>query len=221
MKSIVESGLYYPNKFGLITFQSLEDVMGRNGLRALLNLVNLTKYIENYPPDNFSKEFDFAEKTAFGLALEEMYGPRGGRGLALRVGRAIFRGAIEDFGALAGIGDIAFKVLPLKIKLRIALPVMAKNFSKISDQYTSIEEKDSEFVYTVHQCGDCWGRTGADKPICFGTTGFLQESLKWISGGHEFRVNESRCHAMGDEVCEFIIQKNPILLSSSQISYHV
>ena len=38
----------------------------------------------------------------------------------------------------------------------------------------------------------------------------LQEGLKWLSGGNEFRVNESRCMAMGDTVCEYIIQKTPI-----------
>jgi predicted hydrocarbon binding protein len=40
--------------------------------------------------------------------------------------------------------------------------------------------------------------------------GLLQEGLKWVSGGSEFRVNESKCMAMGDAVCEYIIQKAPI-----------
>jgi predicted hydrocarbon binding protein len=38
----------------------------------------------------------------------------------------------------------------------------------------------------------------------------LQEALKWVSGGRTFRVNESRCIAMDDEVCEFVIQKVPV-----------
>jgi predicted hydrocarbon binding protein len=40
--------------------------------------------------------------------------------------------------------------------------------------------------------------------------GLLQEGLNWLSGGNEFRVNESKCMSMGDEVCEYIIQKTPI-----------
>ncbi len=210
MSLIEESGLYYPNKFGLIIIKALEDVMGRNGLNAILNLAGLTKYIDGYPPDNLEKGFDFSELSALSVALEEMYGPRGGRGLALRAGRATFSDALKDFGALAGVGDLAFKVLPLQAKLRIGLPAMAKIFSQVSDQYSTVEEKDAEFVYTIHKCPVCWGRTGSDKPVCFVATGLLQEGLKWISGGNEFRVNESRCHAMGDEVCEFIIQKEPL-----------
>jgi predicted hydrocarbon binding protein len=34
--------------------------------------------------------------------------------------------------------------------------------------------------------------------------------MKWLSGGKEFRVNESKCVAMGDNVCEFIIEKTPM-----------
>ena len=86
MSPVQKSGLYYPNKFGLITLKSLEEVMGKNGLNAILNLAGLNNYIDSYPPDNLDKGFDFAELSAIGTGLEEMYGPRGGRGLALRAG---------------------------------------------------------------------------------------------------------------------------------------
>ena len=173
-------------------------------------LAHLSHLIDNYPPDNLSKEFDFAYYTAINVALEEMYGPRGGRGLALRAGRALFADALRNFGALAGVGDLAFKVLPLPAKLRIGVPAMARIFSQVSDQKSTVSEQDNEIVYTIHKCPVCWGRTGSDKPVCFIATGLLQEGLKWVSGGSEFRVNESKCIAMGDDVCEFVIQKTPI-----------
>ncbi len=210
MSSIPKAGLYYPNKFGLIMIKALEEVMGKNGLNAILNLAGLNAYIDNYPQDNLEKQFDFADVSAINIALEEMYGPRGGRGLALRAGRATFADALRNFGALAGVGDLAFKVLPLQAKLRIGVPAMAKIFSQVSDQLSTVEERENEFVYTIHKCPVCWGRSGVDKPVCFVATGLLQEGLKWVSGGNEFRVNESKCHGLGDDVCEFIIQKEPI-----------
>ncbi|TLN19693.1 4-vinyl reductase, partial [bacterium] len=149
MQPIPKSGLYYPNKFGRIMILSLEDVMGRNGVNAILNLANLPHMMENLPPDNLEKQFDFADLSAIMGALEEMYGPRGGRGLALRAGRATFSDALRNFGALAGVGDLAFKVLPLQAKLRIGLPAMAKIFSQISDQLSTVEEKDDHLVYTI------------------------------------------------------------------------
>jgi predicted hydrocarbon binding protein len=190
MDSIPKSGFFYPNKFGLIMLDALEDVMGKNGLNAILNLANL--------------------KNIINQALEEMYGPRGGRGLALRTGRATFSDALRNFGALAGAGDLAFKVLPLHAKLRIGVPAMAKIFTQMSDQISTVEELDDVFVYTIHRCPVCWGRKDVDKPVCFIAVGLLQEGLKWVSGGNEFRVNESKCVARGEEVCEFLIYKSPM-----------
>lgn len=210
MDPIPKSEYNYANKIVLITLKALEEVMGTNGLNAILNLAHLPHLISNFPPDNLERAFNFADFSALNLALEEMYGPRGGRGLALRAGRAAFADALRNFGALAGAGDLAFKVLPLQAKLRIGIPAMAKIFSQISDQYTTVEEQENEFVYTIHRCPVCWGRKDSDKPVCFIAVGLLQEGLKWVSGGSEFRVNESKCIAMNDEVCEFIIQKTPI-----------
>ncbi|MCC6957903.1 MAG: 4-vinyl reductase [Anaerolineales bacterium] len=210
MDPIPKSEYNYANKIARISIKALEDVMGKNGINAVLNLAHLSHLIDNYPPDNLEREFNFADFSALNLALEEMYGPRGGRGLALRAGRAAFADALRNFGALAGVGDLAFKVLPLQAKLRIGIPAMAKIFSQISDQYSTVHEETDVFVYTIHLCPVCWGRPHSDKPVCFIATGLLQEGLKWVSGGNEFRVNESKCVAMGDSTCEFVIQKTPI-----------
>src|SRR5512146_1865170 len=167
MSPVQKSGFYYPNKFGLITIKSLEEVMGKNGLNAILNLAGLPNYVDHYPADNLEKGFDFVELSAIGMALEDMYGPRGGRGLALRAGRATFADALKNFGALAGAADLAFVVLPLQSKLRIGLPAFAKIFTQLSDQVTTVEEKDNEWIWTIHKCPVCWGRKGADRPVCF------------------------------------------------------
>lgn len=210
MESIPKSGYYYANKIALIAIKALEEVMGKNGLNAIMNLAHLPHLIDNYPPDNLEREFDFADFSAINQALEEMYGPRGGRGLALRAGRATFDDALKNFGALAGAADLAFVVLPLQAKLRIGLPAMARIFSQISDQHSTVKEYDNEYIYTIHRCPVCWGRAHEDKPVCFIAAGLLQAGLKWVSGGSEFRVVETRCIAMGDEVCDFVIPKTPL-----------
>ncbi len=209
MDPIPKSGLYYPNKIARIALLALEDVMGKNGMSAILNLANLQHLIDNYPPDNLEKQFDFADFSSIFGALEEMYGPRGGRGLALRAGRATFDNALKHFGALAGVGDMAFKVLPLSAKMRIGLNAMAKIFSTTSDQLSTVEEKDDHYIYTIHRCPVCWGRH-TDKPACFIATGLLIEGLKWVSGGNEFRVTQVTAKSCGDERCDFLIPKEPI-----------
>lgn len=210
MEKIPRSGFFYANKFARIAIQAYEDVMGKNGLNAILNLANLGHLVDNYPPDNLEREFEFADFTALHIALEEMYGPRGGRGLALRAGRATFNDVLKDFGALAGVGDMAFKVLPLIAKIKIGLPASAKIFSQMTDQHSTVSEKEDTFIWTIHRCPICWTRKGLDRPVCYISTGLLHAMLTWVSGGLEFRINESRCCACGDDVCEFVIQKDPI-----------
>jgi bacteriochlorophyll 4-vinyl reductase len=204
-----KSGFYYPNKAGRIALISLEEVMGKNGINAVLNMAGLGHLIDNYPPDDLKREFDFADFGALNEALEDMYGPRGARGLALRMGRASFAHVIRDFGAMVGMADLAFKVLPLSTKLKVGVRAMAETFSKISDQTSRVEEDEEKFIYVIERCPVCWGRK-ADKPVCFQAAGLLQEGLRWVSGGKNFRVEEILCVAKGDPTCSFIIDKEPI-----------
>jgi predicted hydrocarbon binding protein len=204
-----KSGFYYPNKFARITIEALEEVMGKNGLNAILHLADLSELINNYPADNLEKEFDFAYFTALCVALEDMYGPRGGRGLALRAGRATFADALRGFGALAGVGDLAFKVLPLAAKLKIGLPAMANIFTQFSDQVSNVHEEADKYVYTLERCPMCWNRK-TDRPVCYVGQGLLQEGLRWVSGGHEFKVDLAACIAKGDDMGKYFIYKEPI-----------
>jgi len=170
----------------------------------------LGQLVGNYPPDNLEKGFDFSDFTALNVALDDMYGPRGGRGLALRAGRATFAQGLRAFGALAGVGDLAFKVLPLNAKLKIGVPAMANIFSQFSDQISNVyEEGNDRIVYTLERCPMCWARK-SDKPVCYVGQGLLQEGLRWVSGGHEFKVDMTTCISMGNDMGRYVIYKEPI-----------
>jgi hypothetical protein len=143
------SGYYYPNQIALIYLRALEEVMGRNGLNALLNLVGLQEYADNFPPGNLAKEFDFADFSSLNQGLFDIYGPRGGRGLGLRGGRATFDQGLKYFGAMAGVGDRAFRVLPMDIKVRIGLPALARIFTSLSDQISYVKTFDDHYVWRL------------------------------------------------------------------------
>jgi len=206
---IEPSGYYYTNMIVRFTIEAMEEIMGKNGLNAILNLAGLSHLIDNYPPANLKKEFEFADFSALMGALEEMYGPRGGRGLQLRAGRVGFTRGGRKMGAMVGVGDLAFKVLPLGAKLKAGLPAMAMVFSQFSDQKSTVEDRGEYYAYIMNPCPVCWGRT-ADHPICFAGKGLLEEGLHWVSGGRKFRVEEIECIAMGDAACTYAIYKEPI-----------
>ena len=210
MRDLVpDSGFFYPNRMGRILLISMEEVMGRNGLNALLNITNLRNLILDLPGDDLTKHFDFANISNLTKGLDDIYGPRGGRGLALRGGRALFSRGLKQFGALAGVGDLAFKVLPLQTKLKIGIPAVARIFTQFSDQTSWVEEHDDHFLYYISPCSMCWGRK-TDRPVCYIAVGLLQEALRWVSGGLEFRVDEVECTGMGAKACVFKIDKEPI-----------
>ena len=122
MEPIPKSGLDYPYKFARIAILTLKDVMGVNGVNPILNLAYFSHLIDNLPPNNLERKFDFADFSAISGALEEMFGPRGGR--------ATFEDGLKNFGALVGVGDLAFKVLPQQISCALACLPWPKSFPK-------------------------------------------------------------------------------------------
>lgn len=205
MSLIPHSGYAYPNKFGRLIILALRDVMGQNGIDAVLDAAELSARKDAYPPDDMAKEFDFAELSSILIALEQMYGARGGRGFAARAGRALFADGLKDFGALVGLGDLALRVLPLSAKMSVGLPAFAKIFNQVSDQKVEVERDGSDYLWKITRCPVCWGRVEQPKPVCDLAGGLLEESLEWASGGGRFSVVEEKCVAMGHECCQFRI----------------
>ncbi len=209
MDTAADRQYFFPNKMGRIALLALEEVMGRNGVNAILSLARLQHRIGDYPPNNFDKEVPFEEIGRLLQALEEMYGPRGGRGLARRAGRACFRFGVRDFGPLLGVADVAFRLLPAEMKLRVGFEVLAQTFNKFTDHLVRLGEDEQYFQWIVERCGACWGRSAAS-PCCHLTVGLIEEGLYWISGGKSFYVEEVSCIAAGDHSCTVLIGKKPL-----------
>jgi len=203
------SGYYYPNLIAKIYLEAIEEVMGTNGVKALLNMANMQQLIDNFPPGNLEKAFDFADFAHLNEAMEMMYGPRGGRALSLRAGRKAFDQGLKNLGAMVGVADRAFRMLPLKLKMKVGLGAMAKAFSTTSDQICYVQEEDDQFVYVIERCPVCWSRH-SDAPICHAAMGIIQEGLSWGSGGLQFKTSEVTCIAKGDPTCNFTISKQPL-----------
>lgn len=203
------AGFYYPNKIGRIILLATEEVMGRNGVNAVLNLARLRHLVNNYPPNNFDRQFRFEDVGGIQHALEEMYGPRGARGLALRAGRACFKYGIKEFGPVLGISDLAFRLLPIGMKMKVGIEVFAEMFNKFSDQVVRLGEDESHFIWTIERCPVCWGRRTSE-PCCYLAVGILQEGAIWVSGGKNFSVEETTCIAKGDATCTILIGKRPL-----------
>lgn len=200
---------YYPNQMGRIILMSMEEVMGRNGVNAVLKLASQQSLIENYPSDDTKLGFPFSTVGALGGTLEQVYGPHGGRGLATRIGRACFNYGVRQYGTQMGLTETAFRLLPLPAKVSAGARAFAELFNTFTDQRVRIEDDGKKLLWHIERCPLCWERR-AHEPVCHLAVGLLQEALYWLSGGKIFNVEEQTCIAAGDKTCTIVIDQSPI-----------
>ncbi len=208
--AIEKSGFCYTNKMARIYMMSIEKTIGLKAMQLVWDLAEIPPD-DRPPPNNFAKEFDFAYFGAINAAVGKLYGERGERSLTSKAGHDSFAGGLAEYGAMTGVGELALKSISLGIKIKIALRAMAETFSKFSDQSVSLDESSDYFIYTIHHCPACWGRTSR-KPSCYAAIGVLEAGLHWVSNGKQFRIEEVTCHAMGDRNCAIHVWKEPLIL---------
>jgi len=183
--------------------------MGRNGVNAILNLASLPNLIEAYPADDTERAFPFQTLSNMTEMLEQAYGPHGGRGLALRVGRACFNYGVRQYSKQLGLTEMAFRLLPLPAKVNAGARALAELFNNFTDQQVRVEEDDGKLLWHIERCPLCWERKAHD-PVCHLAVGLLQEALYWLSGGKVFNVEERTCIAAGDSTCTIVVDQSPM-----------
>jgi predicted hydrocarbon binding protein len=204
-----ETVYYYPNKWARIILTSAEEVMGRQGVNAMLNMAKLPEYIGNYPPDNMKKAFSFEGVGQLQEAIWDFYGPRGARVFAVRAGEQAFLEGLAQFKSVAAAAQVAMRVGSLEAKVKLGLEFFSKFFNTVSDQVVEIDEDEKHWIWRITRCPVCWERE-ADDPVCHLAIGVLQAALGWTTEGKKFRVMETECKAKGDENCVIVIEKIPV-----------
>lgn len=199
---------YYPNILGRIIFQAMQEILGQNGLNAVLNQSGLSQLINNFPPNNLDRDIPFDHISRIMSALEEVYGERGGQGLAIRSGRACFKYGMREFGQMNGLSDQEFRLLPLNNKIREGAKKIARIFNDYCDQHVQVDEDENYFFWHMEPCPICWERR-TENPVCHIAVGTIQEALFWVSGGKFFNVKETHCIARGDPTCTISVDKVP------------
>ncbi len=178
-----------------------QEVMGENGLNAVLSASGLERFVGNFPPDNLEPGIEASQYARFNEAVEEFYG-RGGRGILKRIGRASFQYAVSEQSALMGFAGIALKALPKKQRIKFVLNSMVDALKKSNPQVEAwAGEKNGKIIFVERTCAICNGRT-SEKPICHLYIGSLSEAIKWATGD-DFIIRETACIAMGDDYCQF------------------
>ncbi len=201
---------YRTSRLGQIMLEGMEEIIGRSGVRAVLNTEGLSGFYRGgKEPVEKVDEAQLSELSTIQSALEEVYGKRGGRGITLRAGRASFKYILRIYGASLGLTDLNYRLLPAPLRLKTGLASLARLFSELEGGQVEIEQTGTAWTWQSQKCPFCWERTSKE-PACTFTVGLLQEFLAWNSGGKVFHVEEVECRAKGKPACLFRIDMQPL-----------
>jgi predicted hydrocarbon binding protein len=184
---------------------AVEEVMGKNGLVAVLRTSNLEQYINLLPPDDLNPSIKASDYARLNEAIENFYG-RAARGILQRIGKASFEYGLREQSALLGLAGIALKLLPPKQRIQLALNSLANALKKTNPQIQiDVEESNGRFAYVARTCSVCYGRQSA-KPLCHLYVGTIGEAVRWATG-QVYQVRETDCMACGAAYCRYEVSE--------------
>ncbi len=200
-----------PNAALRLLFIAIEDVMGSDGMKAVLNGAKMSQYIGNYPPNTLEYGVTFSQYGKIEQAIEDFYGPRGARAMLLRVGRATFQTGLKEQSAVLGLAGQALKNMPLlsmQAKMKLLLTQIVAAANKTINEPAHLEEDKEGFTVVIERCM-CQYRPRHAQPCCAVTTGTFMEAMKWLTE-KQFDVKEITCLNNGADACRYRIPKQPI-----------
>jgi V4R domain-containing protein len=180
---------------------SAQEVMGDNGLNAVLRTSGLERFIGNLPPNNLEPSIQASQYAKLNQAIEDFYG-RAGKGMLRRIGKASFQYAVREQAALLGVAGVALKLLPEKQRIKFILNGMVDALKKSNPQVDArLDERDGKLAYIESTCAICHSRH-SETPICYLYVGSIGEAVQWATG-KEHQIIETHCLAKGDPYCRF------------------
>jgi hypothetical protein len=206
----VAEDLKYTNAALYVLILACEEVMGKNGFASVLNQGKMAYMVGKYPPNNLEYGVPFSLYASVQQAIENFYGPRGSRAILMRVGRALFRYSLHEQSALLGFASLALKALPMNARLKLIFGKIVDAGTNVLNMPGEMTETDDAFVIGRTAC-PCQFRERESGlgPCDHVTIGTFQEAARWATGKN-FRIYQSKCLNIGDDLDEFIVEKSPM-----------
>lgn len=146
---------------------------------------------------------------AFIGVMDQRYGKLGARGVALKIGRASFRGFVRTFGTEDGFEEPEYRMLPVRRRARAGLEKFAAIFECACGMKISVDTEPEAWVWTIADCRQC-SNALIESTVSHFMLGLLQQYLGWISGGKVFQVEETACRADGAPNCVIRVARLPL-----------
>lgn len=171
-----------------VLLDATEDILGVNGVKALLNYGNMGFLIENKPDYTMEKCFTDDEFAALSMNYYKILGTSGAKAVFRMVGTATVKHVIGT-GVLESI-EASNKEEKLFKAVELYCLASGRGKAKI---------ESGKIVFDNPECTACKGYSD-DTPFCSVYNGMLDAFIKW-AGIEGLKSVETRCMAMGDDTC--------------------
>lgn len=195
----------YPssNQFGLLMLEGAREIIGQAGVNAVVNRAQVL-----CRKDSKTNQA-MASVGHIQSALEELYGQRGGQGVALRSGRVSFNYLLRTDGKEMGLMELNYRMLPSKARIFMGLQLLAQKISSMITKTVKVEDENDAWLWRMENDP----QPGSECPAqnrCHFIIGFLQEYLMWASGGKYHHVQEVTRADENGQFCLIQLEKNSL-----------
>ncbi|MBN1572860.1 MAG: hypothetical protein JW984_06640 [Deltaproteobacteria bacterium] len=171
-----------------ILLDATEDILGVNGVKALLNYANMASLIENKPDYSMEKNFTDDEYAVLSSNYYKVLGTSGAKAVFRIVGTSIVK-QVQGTGMLESFNDLEKEE---KLFKAIELYCLASGRGKV-------KKEGEKIIFDNPDCTAC-KNIKDDAPFCTVYNGMLDAFIKW-AGVEGLKSVEIKCMAMGDDTC--------------------
>jgi len=175
-----------------MVLDSTEEIIGTNGLKAMLNYGGLIRLYEDKPDYTLDKNYTDEDYGLLTSSWYKVLGDSGGKAVFRVIGKASGKRSIST-----GLFE-SLKELPPREKLF----KMVELFAAATGRGTASLEGDV-IVYDNPACTACRNVTSGTE-VCTGINGAFDEYAAW-AGVTGTRTVETKCKAKGDASCRYEI----------------
>ena len=195
------------NKAYRVILLGVIEIIGKNGLKSVLNYSGLTKYIDMIPAGNNGNTGPkISEVAKLSEGIQEVYGANGARAILFQVGRMQAKWGVDENPDIAGSAKAAMSQMSESDRVKVILNYTADTISKQLNTRTWIEQEGDVYYYKDEAATHCFSRK-SETPVCFTTAGFVCGLVDWAVGNSGWKVEETGCMAMGLPLCTYRVSR--------------
>jgi hypothetical protein len=175
---------------------SIVEIMGQNGAKVIFRAAGHPEFSDQPPPYTWDPCISMEEQADLYNQVAHVVGLNGAIGIWRRIGYTAFRYADEQ-----GHGLDSLKDLPPDEAFKKGLEL----YSAATGKGRVVKNDLGRYDFDVFNCSICKSFK-SDRPICTAFGGVVQYVADRAYGKGAFQVQETKCMAVGDESCYFVLE---------------